>query len=145
AEARLLGATDRPRTTAAGTCLGPGAGLGAVARAALARREPRDVDLFLDAGERLLEGDGHVVAEVVAAIRSLPARPRPDAAAKEGVEDVGERHIREVHDQTAAYIDDGVTKHVVAPPTPRVGQHRVRLARLLEANDRNQVVRVAVR
>ena len=65
----------RPAAHAAG--LGRGAGLGAIAGAALARNGRRDTDFRILAREGFFEGDLHVVAQVRAA--GAPARP-PAAA-----------------------------------------------------------------
>src|SRR4029077_9576872 len=66
AEDRLLGAPDLARAPTARASVGAGARLGAAAGAPIAGGQPGDVDLLLDAGERLLERDRHVIAEVVA-------------------------------------------------------------------------------
>src|SRR5229473_524660 len=91
AEDRLLGAPDLPRAATAWARIRAGARLRAAPGTAIAGREARDVDLLFDSGERLLERNRHVVAEVVSSIRPLP--PRAPAAAEERVEDVGKRHV----------------------------------------------------
>src|SRR5882762_6335067 len=48
---------------------------GPAARAAVAGQKASHVDLLLDAGERLFEGDRQVVTEVIAAVRTLAPRP----------------------------------------------------------------------
>src|SRR5712691_2970837 len=143
AEERLRRAPDLARAAASRARLGAGARLGAAAGAAVAHGPLRLVDLFLDAGERFLERDRQVVAEVLAAVRRLTPPPRPEAPTEERVEDVRERHVREVDRRTSG-ADGGVAERVVAAPPVRVGEDRVRLACLLEARGRDRVVGVAV-
>src|SRR5205814_3779525 len=144
AEDRLGGAANLPRAAAARAGLSAGAWLGATPRAPVARRQARHIDLFLDAGERLLERDGEVVAEVVAAVGSFAAATRAEAAAEKRVEDVRERHVREV-DRGSAGADGGMAEKVVAPAALGVGENRVRLTRLFETVVGHGVVGVAVR
>src|SRR5690242_4534652 len=143
AEKRLRRATDLARAAASGARLLAGSGFRSAARAAVARRRPRNVDLPLDAGEGLLECDGQVVAKIVTAVGALAPCAAAETAAEEGVEDVRERHVGEI-DRGASRADGGVAEEVVASPALRVGQNRVRLARLLEAVVRRAVVRMAV-
>src|SRR5438034_7237517 len=109
-EDRLRGAPDLARSAAAGTRLLSTAGLRAAAGAALARGEARNVDLLLDADVSLLERDGHVVAQVVAAVGALAASAGPPSPAEKRVEDVRERHVGEV-DGRASRLHGGVTEH----------------------------------
>src|SRR6202521_100950 len=144
AKDRLTRAPDLSRPATAGTCLLAAAGLRAAARTVLARREARDIDLPLDADERLFERDRHVVAKVVAAIGPLSTRAAATAA-EERVEDVRERHVREVDGRSSAALDGRMAEHVVGPPAPGIGQNRVSLARLFETGRRRRIVRIAVR
>ena len=141
----MLGAADLSRATASGARLGASAGLSAAARAAVAGRKTRDIDLLLDAGECLLEGDGEVVAEVVAAIRTLTPRARADAATEESVEDVRKRHVGKVDRGSSARVDGRVAEHVVGAPAAGVRKNGIRLAGLFEAGGGDRIVRVAVR
>src|SRR5207248_5588145 len=129
---------------AAPAVLSAGAWHGATPRAQVARRQARHIDLFLDAGERLLERDGEVVAEVVAAVGAFAAATRAEAATEKRVEDVRERHVREV-DRRPAGADRGMAEEVVAPAALGVGENRVCLTRLFETVVRHGVVGVAVR
>src|SRR5712691_881440 len=144
AEDRLLGPADLTRAAAAWARLGAGPRLGATARAPIARRQARHVDLLFGACEGFLESDGHVVAEVVAPVRPLPPPAGADTAAEERVEDVGKRHVREVDRRPAPHVDGRVAEHVIAAAPARVGEHGVCLARLLEPSRGHGVVGVAV-
>src|SRR5207302_9739454 len=96
AEEGLGGAPDLAGAPTSGARLLSGAGLGPAARAAVAGRQAWHVDLLLDARERFVERDRHVVPEVVAAVGSLAARPRPEAAAEE----IGRASCRERGEMT---------------------------------------------
>src|SRR5207249_625290 len=98
----------------------------------------------LDAGEGLLERDGEVVAEVVAA-GGVPGRAAAEAPSEEGVEDVAEAEVLEPGEARRPLADPGVPEHVVAAPLLGVRQHAVGLAGLLEALGRLGIVGVAVR
>src|SRR5207245_3304403 len=80
AEDRLLRAPDLARAAAARAGLRAGPRLGPTTGAPIACRHPRHVDLLFDAVEGFLEGDGHVVAEVIAPVGTLPPSARADAA-----------------------------------------------------------------
>src|SRR5690349_23407949 len=101
AEERLCGAADLARSAASRTGLLARTRFGAAARTPVAGGRTSDVDLLLDAGERLLEGDRHVVAKVVSAVGALTSRPGAEPAPEERVEDVGERHVGEVDGRSA--------------------------------------------
>src|SRR4029077_9073739 len=116
---RLRRAPDLAGPAAARTRLFATARLCAVPQTSLAGRQARHVDLLLDSRESLLECDGHVVTQVVAAIRALAARAPADAATEERVEDVRERHVREV-DGRPSGVDRGVAEHVVGAAAPRI-------------------------
>src|SRR5437016_9376096 len=143
AEERLRGAPDLAGAAASGTSLLPGPRLGPTPGAVLAGGEARHVDLPLHPAERLLECDRQVVAEVITAVRPLASRAGAKPAAEERVEDVGERHVREI-DGRSAGTDRRMSEKVVAAPAVGIGQHGVGLACLLEAFVRDGVVRVAV-
>src|SRR6266851_7713885 len=145
AEDRLLLAPDLAGATAPRARFLAGARLGAAARAALTVGQARNIDLLLDADERLFEGDREVVAKIVAAVRTLAPRATADASAEESVENVPERHVGEIDARPAARLDSGVAEHVVSPPASWVGQHGVGLARFLEPRGGDCVIRVAVR
>src|ERR1700682_1791823 len=144
AEDRLCLAPNLPRATAPGACLLACTWLGAAAAAAIAGGESRDVDLLFDPGERLFEGDRQVVAEIVAAVGPFASSATAETASEKGVEDVCERHIGEVDARSRAGLDRGVAEHVVRPPPPWIGEHRIRLAGFLEPGGRDGVVRIAI-
>ena len=111
-------------------------GSGATAAAGLARVEHPEVDLLLGPGDRLLERDPQVVAQVRAGLRPPAPRRGGRRAAEERVEDVAEPTEpggAEPEVPLASATDPGPAEHVVALAAIRVGQHLVRLVDLLEA------------
>ena len=109
------------------------AGLGAAAGARLAAPQRAELDLLLDAGDGLSEGQPQVVAQVRAGRRSAAAAGAACALAEEGIEDVAEAlEAAERAVALRAATDPGVAEGVVGLATLRIGQDLVGLVDLLE-------------
>src|SRR6185503_1924887 len=127
------------------------AGRGARPAAALAGLFARDLDRRLGAGERLLERDLEVVAQVRSALRSAATAAAAEHVAEaeeiaevaEDVLEAGER-VR-IETARAGAADAGVAVAVVERPLLRVGDDGVGLRRFLEAFLRRAVARIAIR
>ena len=128
------------------------AGLGRRARrragpAALgAARAPQHLDLLVGAGERFLQRHRQAHLDVRTARRGATAAAAA-AAAEDVAEDVPERR-EDVVDVVEPAAESGgragVAEAVVARALLRIGQHLVRLRRLLELRLRHGVARIAV-
>src|SRR5262249_43232439 len=81
---------------------GMGTLLAAAAVARLAGRRSRHADGRLLAGERLLQGDGHVVAQIGPAAARLVAAAAAHELAEHFIKDVGEAGSREIEPTTEA-------------------------------------------
>ena len=132
---------DLPLPTAGAADLGRGAGLLTRAVARLAGLVPRDLDLGLGSGGRLLERDLEPVLEVGAPSRpaaSAPATPSSEKSLEEIFEDGAE----------ACLEPGGRCPHAAEPIILRalvgVGEHGVGLADFLEARLRGGIAGVLV-
>ena len=131
-----------PRPLHCGQVDGGRPGLGAAATARLARVEHPELDLLLGSGDRLLERDPQVVAQVRTGLRPPTSGGSGRRAAEERVEDVAEPTepgVAEPEVPLALATDPRPAEHVVALAAVRVGQHLVRLVDLLEALLRRRV------
>src|SRR3954466_7690660 len=119
---------DAARATAMRAGLRPRAGLGAGARAGLARYRRRQPHLRGLAGECLLEADLHVVAQVGAALAAgTAARARH---AKDALEQIGERRTKigaEAGSRCRALLERGVAEAVIGGALLRILEHLVGL------------------
>src|SRR5260221_10597083 len=125
AEHRLLDLTDLAAPVALRARRDRGARLRAIAAAAFALLEPRDLDRAIAAPHRVDELDLELHPQVRAAHR--PTLAAAGLAAEEGVEQV-------VDAESGRAV--GVPEHVVALPPLRVREHLVRLRHLAEPRGR---------
>ncbi len=144
AECRAGNGLKLARAAAALAGLDRGAGLGAVAVAALARLDGVEGDLDLRAARRLLERDLHLHAHVAPLHRARPAGPAEGVAAEERLEDVGERAEAVRLRRVPARVQAIPAVAVVDDLALGIGQHLVRLGGLLELLLGRRVVSVHV-
>src|SRR5262249_57466828 len=128
-EARRM--PDAACAAAMRTGLRLGAGLGAGAGASLARHRGRDAHLRGLAGERLLERDLHVVAQIGAALGAIAA-PTPAGHTEDAFEDVREGRAEAwaevVRAATHALLEGSVAKTIIGRTLVGVFQNFVGLA-----------------
>ncbi len=110
----------------------------------------RNADRSFDSGGRFLQAEFEGVLEVVAASRTCatPAAPRPEDVpeAKKIPENIGEVTKRVgIESRETLTSETLVTEPVVSRPFVTVGQHRVRLGRLLEFLLGVRIIRIAIR
>src|SRR5262249_54078902 len=127
-----LGVADSARAAAMRTGLRPGAGLGARARASLARDRRGQPHLGGLAGECLVERDLHVVAQVGAALGSRAATAAATHA-ENALEQVGESgaEIGPEAGPAHALLEGGMAEAVIGGALVRVLQDLVGLVDLL--------------
>ena len=113
-----------------------------------ARFVTRNLDRCFHALCRLGEGDLEVVAEIGAALRPAAAAPPPEAEevadAAEDVVELGEDRRIESSGTARGAGHGCVAEPIVARALIRVGQHRIRLGRLLERVLGGLIARIAV-
>jgi hypothetical protein len=139
--------------TAAGrTGLGLGARLGAAAVAELTVDPGREPDLDLLAGDRLLQRQRQVVAQIDPALRAPPAGASAAAedVAEDIAEDVGEgtgvarRAAAETAEARPGPLDAGMTELIIGRTLLGIGQHVIGQLGLFELGLGLAVARIAV-
>src|SRR5262245_5185748 len=126
-----MAAADLAGATAHVARLQPASGLGARARARLAPLQARHLDLRLEPGGRVLEGDLQLVLEILAA-RGARAAAAPPAPGEEVLEDVLEEGAEARVAEARADARSGRPEAVEMGTLVGIRQHGVRLVDFLE-------------
>src|SRR5258706_2091030 len=138
AEDGLLHAANLAGALAGAAALRAGAWLRAGAPAGLARLPARNLDLFLAAAHGVFEGDGQLIAQVCATLRSAAPRARRAGGRglKDRLENIAEAAEAEASERSAARgaaIDGGMAEAVVGLALLGIAEHLVPFVDLLEA------------